>query len=63
MMKHDTAEAGAGLTQVAPAPHPAGRVASAQALRVRRPASETAEGSFFDTAGYLAWRLYCADSP
>jgi len=28
-----------------------------------QPASEAAEGSFFDTAGYLAWRLYCADSP
>src|SRR6266699_2627142 len=42
MMKHDTAEAGAGITQAAPAPRPAGRVASAQALQVRRPASETA---------------------
>jgi D-alanyl-D-alanine carboxypeptidase len=28
-----------------------------------QPASEGAEGSFFDTAGSLAWRLYCADSP
>src|SRR6266566_8901602 len=42
MMKHDTAEAEAGITQAVPAPHLAGRVASAQALQVRRPASETA---------------------
>src|SRR5438034_1560024 len=42
MMKHDTAEAGAGITQAAPPPRPAGRVASAQALQVRRPASDNA---------------------
>lgn len=28
-----------------------------------QPASEAAEASFFDAAGYLAWRLYCGDSP
>ena len=42
MTKHYGAEAGAGITQAAPAPHQAERVASAQALQVRRPASETA---------------------
>ena len=45
MMKHYLADAGAGLAQAAPAPHPAERLASAQALRVRRPASETAAAS------------------
>src|SRR5689334_22337623 len=40
MIKHDTAEAGAGLMKAAPAPHPAGRVASARALQVRPPAGE-----------------------
>ena len=36
-------EAGAGVAQAVPAPHRAGRVASAQALPVRRPASVTTE--------------------
>jgi predicted MFS family arabinose efflux permease len=42
MTKHDGAGAGAGIAQAAPAMHPAERVAGAQALQLRRPASETA---------------------
>jgi MFS family permease len=42
MTMHYGAGPGAGLAQAAPAPHPAWRVASTQALQVRRPASETA---------------------
>ena len=42
MMMHHDAGSRAGVAQAAPAPHRAGRVASAQALHVRRPASETA---------------------
>ena len=42
MTMHYGAGPRAGIAQAAPAPHPAGRVASAQALQVRRPASETA---------------------
>src|SRR6185369_1675403 len=61
MIKHDTAEAGAGLTQAAPAPHPAGRVASAQALQVRRPASEIAAAlpadPFARRRGWGSYRL------
>ena len=39
---HNGAAPGAGVGQAAPPPHPAERVASAQALQVRRPVSETA---------------------
>ena len=42
MMKHYGTGAGAGAAQAAPALHQAERVASAQALQVRRPAIETA---------------------
>ncbi len=40
MTMHYGAGPRAGIAQAAPAPHPAGRVASAQALQVRRPAGE-----------------------
>src|SRR6202046_227539 len=40
MTMHHVAGPGAGIAQAAPAGHPGGRVAGAQALRVRRPASE-----------------------
>src|SRR5580693_5822348 len=42
MTMHHMAGPGAGIAQAAPAGHPGGRVASSQALRVRRPASEPA---------------------
>ena len=42
MTMHYGAGPRAGIAQAAPAPHPAGRVASAQTLQVRRPAGETA---------------------
>ena len=42
MTMHDGAGPGAGVAQATPVPYPAERAASAQALAVRRPASETA---------------------
>ena len=55
MTTHYGAAPGAGVAQAAPAPHLAGRVASAQALQVRRPASETAAALPADPFARRPW--------
>jgi len=55
MTTHDSARPGAGIAQVALAPHRAGQVASAQALPVRRPASEIAAALPADPFARRPW--------
>ena len=55
MTMHYGAGPRAGIAQAAPAPHPAGRVASAQALQVRRPAGETAAALPADPFARRPW--------
>src|SRR4029077_19548406 len=55
MTMHDDAGHGAGVAQVTPVPYPAERAASAQALAVRRPASETAAALPDDPLARRPW--------
>ena len=55
MTTHYGAAPGAGVAQAAPAPHPAGRVASAQVLQVRPPAGETAAALPADPFARRPW--------
>src|SRR6266567_884585 len=55
MTMHHGAGPRAGIAQAAPAPHPAGRAAGAQALQVRRPASETAAALPADPFARRPW--------